>query len=182
MNSYNKYKSGSGSSKSGQISIEFIAYFGLLAIIAILAYFIISSMKTSEVGAKEFYLAKMIGNSFIQSLSIGVEGGSGFSYVFNVPQMTGTVTTKYDFVINPDKNVALIEWISQSGKNLSYIFNIPKYKYDFSNAANCFENDAEGYRFKSNCTDEIRLFNDGSTLFIDTKNIAGNGAVNAQAQ
>lgn len=160
-------------STNGQISVEFMTYIGLLALVAVMAYFIISSMKTSELSTKEFYLGKMIGQSFVESIGIGVEGGKGFNYTFDVPQMTGTVTTKYNFIINTKNNtdkVALIEWTSQSGQNSSYIYNLPDYKYDFSNAS-CFDGQGstDYYRFKSNCTEQITLTNNGSTLFISTQ-------------
>jgi len=98
--------------KKGQISIEFIAYIGLLAIIAILAYFIISSMKTSEITAKEYYLSKVIGDSFVESIGIGVSGGKGFRYTFDVPQMVGAVTTQYTFTIALGFTIIIldIEW------------------------------------------------------------------------
>jgi len=157
-------------SRTGQISVEFMTYIGLLAVIAVMAYFIISSMKTSEVSAKEFYLGKMIGQSFVESIGVGVAGGRGFNYTFNVPQMTGVVTTRYNLILDTTNNVALIEWISQSGKNSSYIYNLPKYTYDFSGAS-CFDDGGGNtmYTFKSNCTDEITLANNGSTLFVSTQ-------------
>ena len=149
--------------KKGQVAMEFLVYIGILVIIGIAAYLIINNMESSEVLAKQSYLIRETGSAFVDGISVGVLGGSGFSYVFNIPPLASLESSQYNITISTKDKVLLIEW-GTGPHQLSYLYDIPDYGYSFE--SRCFKSSGFNYVFVSNCTDQLLLENDGTTLHI----------------
>ena len=101
--------------------------------------------------------------------------------MFDVPKLTGLGSTVYTIVLSGKTDTLMVEWTGPNRATMSYPFDLPSYNYVVK--SKCFNKDKDGNDvFLSNCTDVLKLENDGSSLYIEDVKVPETTSGNKDSQ
>jgi hypothetical protein len=157
----------------GQVATEFFLYVSVFMFMAIAAYFVISTVESSEIPQTEGTIAMDTGQVFASSIAMAVQNGNGFTYNYTFPRTI--MQTPYNLTFSPAKHVMVLDWQGSYG-NFSQFYTLPDYIYIFPALGGCIKEapstpETAGivYVFDSSapgCSDILTLSNDGTQLSI----------------
>ncbi len=156
-------------SRKGQVAAEFFLYVSVFLFMAIAAYFVISTVESSEIPQTEGTIAMNTGQVFASSIAMAVQNGNGFTYNYTFPRTI--MQSPYTLKFSPNEHVMVLDWQGTYG-NFSQSYALPYYNYAFGNCITAVTSpDTVGsvYVFDSSapgCSDILTLSNDGSVLKI----------------
>jgi hypothetical protein len=138
-------------------------YTAVFIFVAIAAFVVVNNLQSSEVPFHQNTLAKETGDGFVNSLTLAVKGGQGFSYNYSFPKTLYARPYKIDFGnINAENSSIIINYVGDYS-NFSYMYPVPGYKYVVVTSGHCLSSSV----LESNvCSNVLMLNNDGENLTI----------------
>ncbi|MDD5171807.1 MAG: hypothetical protein PHF60_02110 [Candidatus ainarchaeum sp.] len=127
---------------------------------AIAAFIVVSDVQRSEIPVQQNAIAKETGASFVNTITLAVKGGEGFSYSYTFPRTILGISYTIDMTKLTSKKFMMLEWPGSYG-NFSYQYGLPNYNYKLNGT--CL---GSGILNSSACSDVLRLENDGENLTI----------------
>lgn len=116
--------------EKGQVSIEFIAFLGVMLLILAVASFAALNANSGIAADNEVTEARRLASTIAQEINIAVEIGDGYFHVFNLPATLNGVN--YSATITSNRFV-LINW-----KNKTY--SLPVLATNFTGTINTGQN------------------------------------------
>ncbi len=150
----------------GQVAAEFMLYIAVFMVLVIAAMIVINNIQSSDVPLRENTVAIGVGQGFVQTISLAVEAGRGFSYNYTFPKTI--FGAPYEITMPDNNNNTLLIWYGPYG-NFSYSYKLPSYNYKWTEG-NCIHMDVTEKKdvISSNmCGNLLILNNDGQNLTIN---------------
>ena len=145
----------------GQVATEFLLYTAVFMFVAVAAFIVLNDVQSSELPLQQNKVAKETGDGFVNTLTLAIKGGEGFSYNYSFPRTVLGIPYKIDLRgLESGQGFIMMEWPG-SFANFTYRYSMPRYKYKFEGAcldARVLISDA--------CSNTLTLYNDGENLTI----------------
>ncbi len=142
-----------------QVAAEFMLYIGVFMILLMAAFIVINDLQSSEIPLRQNTVAREVGDGFARSITLAVQGGSGFSYNYTFPKTI--FDSPYTISIDDKSKTAILDWQSTYG-NFSYSYKLPFYNYILIHDE-CI---SSAVISSGTCSNLLILNNDGQSLTI----------------
>lgn len=145
----------------GQVSTEFFIYVTVFMFVVIAAFILVNYLQSTEIPAQQNKIVKFTGDEFANAVSLGVKGGTGFTYNYTFPKTIMGIPYRVNFE-PAGSNAMIMEWPGPYG-NFSFSYTIPAYNYAYGGDSGCV---VDRVLVSNECDNVITLSNDGTTLTI----------------
>ena len=142
-----------------QVATEFFLYAGVFLLIVILTFGLVSFMQESEIQFRESIVAKEVGETFSDAISLAIRSGQGFRY--NMTFKKTLLSRNYEVIFDDANGRIFFNWMGTYGE-ISNLYYIPSYDFRY---LSCMSPEK---KLKSDdCKNTLSLYNNGSTLFVE---------------
>jgi len=147
--------------RKGQVATEFLLYSGVFLFVVIAAFTAVSIIQKTEIGRHESQLAKEMGGSFSDGMTLAVHGGEGFNYTMTFPKYIMGRNYTIDFKAAQEGGLVILDW-QGSYAMISHAYTVPLYDYEYEG---CVEQNDDRL-ISSECKNEVTFYNTGEKVFV----------------